>query len=133
LKTRENGKDEVTIISTGVFIEGKVTSNGNVRIDGKLNGDISAEGNVTVGEVGEVNGEIKAEVINIGGVVNGTVTAREKLVLEAKSNLKGDLVTKILVIEAGAMFDGKSSMGSGGAKPASKPEPALAFKSNPNG
>jgi cytoskeletal protein CcmA (bactofilin family) len=133
LKTRENGKDEVTIISTGVFIEGKVTSNGNVRIDGKLNGDISAEGNVTVGEVGEVNGEIKAEVINIGGVVNGTVTAREKLVLEAKSNLKGDLVTKILVIEAGAMFDGKSSMGSGGAKPASKPEPSLAFKSNPNG
>lgn len=131
MKTRENGKDEVTIISAGVFIEGKVTSNGNVRIDGRLNGDITAEGNVTVGEGGEVNGEIKAEVINVGGTVNGSLNAREKVVLEAKSNLKGDLITKILVIEAGAMFDGKSSMGSGGQIKPAKPEPALAFKPNP--
>jgi cytoskeletal protein CcmA (bactofilin family) len=130
LKTRENGKDEVTIISAGVYIEGKVTSNGNVRIDGKLQGDITAEGNVTVGDGGEVNGEIKAEVINIGGTVNGSLSAREKVVLEAKSNLKGDLVTKILVIEAGAMFDGKSSMGSGAPR-IPKQEPALSFKPNP--
>ncbi len=127
MKTRENGKDEVTIISAGVYIEGKVTSNGNVRIDGRLNGDMTAEGNVTVGEGGEVNGEIKAEVINVGGTVNGSLNAREKVVLEAKSNLKGDLITKILVIEAGAMFDGKSSMGSGGQIRSPKPEPALIF------
>ena len=130
MKTRENGKDEVTIISAGVYIEGKVTSNGNVRIDGKLHGDIAAEGNVTVGEGGEVNGEVKAEVINIGGVVNGSVSAREKLVLEAKSNLKGDLVTKILVIEAGARFDGKSSMGTGGQHTLKPEAPALNFKPN---
>ena len=132
MKTRENGKDEVTIISAGVYIEGKVTSNGNVRIDGRLQGDISAEGNVTVGEGGEVNGQIKAEVINVGGTVNGSLSAREKVVLEAKSNLKGDLITKILVIEAGAMFDGKSSMGTEAVR-TPKPEPALSFKPNPNG
>lgn len=130
MKTRENGKDEVTIISAGVYIEGKVTSNGNVRIDGKLQGDIAAEGNVTVGEGGEVNGEIKAEVINVGGTVNGSLSAKEKVVLEAKSNLKGDLVTKILVIEAGAMFDGKSSMGSEAPR-MPRQEPALSFKPNP--
>jgi cytoskeletal protein CcmA (bactofilin family) len=110
MKSTELGKDEITTISGGVIIEGKLTSNGNVRIDGRVNGDVSANGNVIVGENGEINGEINADVINLGGKVTGTVNAREKLVLEAKSILKGDLVTKILVIEAGAYFEGKSNM-----------------------
>ncbi|MBZ0199836.1 MAG: polymer-forming cytoskeletal protein [Ignavibacteriaceae bacterium] len=113
MKTRPNdlGKDEVTIISAGVSIEGKLNSNGNVRIDGDVRGDVVATGNVTVGENGEVNGELRASVVTIGGRVNGTIHAKEKLVLESKATLKGDLVTKILVIEAGANFEGNSSMG----------------------
>ncbi len=111
------GKDEVTIISAGVTIEGKLNSNGNVRIDGLVNGDVFAEGNVTVGENGEINGEVNSNVITIGGRVNGSVNAKEKLVMEAKSSLKGDLLTKILVIEAGAKFDGNSKMSSGASTP----------------
>ena len=113
MKTRPNdlGKDEVTIISAGVSIEGKLNSNGNVRIDGEVKGDIAATGNVTVGEHGEVNGEIRASVVTIGGKVLGTIHSKEKLVLESKALLKGDLITKILVIEAGAKFEGNSSMG----------------------
>lgn len=105
------GKNEVTIISAGVTIEGKLISNGNVRVDGTVNGDITANGNVTVGENGEVSGEIHADAIIIGGKVNGTVGAKEKLTLEAKAVLKGDILTKILVVEAGAQFDGQSKMG----------------------
>lgn len=113
MKTRPNdlGKDEVTIISAGVSIEGKLNSNGNVRIDGEVRGDIAATGNVTIGENGEVNGEIRATIVTVGGKVLGTIQAKEKLVLEAKAVLKGDLVTKILVVEAGAKFEGNSSMG----------------------
>ncbi len=113
MKTRSNdlGKDEVTIISAGVSIEGKLNSNGNVRIDGEVKGDINASGNVTIGENGEVNGEIRASVVTIGGKVTGAIHSKEKLVLESKALLKGDLVTKILVVEAGAKFEGNSSMG----------------------
>lgn len=111
MKTNNNiGKDEVTIISAGVLIEGKLSSNGNIRIDGTINGDVFAEGNITVGENGEINGQLNAEVVNVGGRVNGSINAKEKLTLETKSNLKGDLITKILVIEAGAMFEGRSNM-----------------------
>jgi len=103
--------EEITIISHGVKIEGKITSSGNIRVDGEIQGDIIAQSNVTIGEQGQVSGQINADVITIGGKVSGTVRAKEKLVLESKGNLKGDIYTKILVVEAGAKFDGKSKTG----------------------
>jgi len=124
VKNSNIGKDEVTIISAGVLIEGKMSSNGNIRIDGTVNGNVTADGNITVGENGEINGEINGEAVTVGGRVIGSVTAKEKLTLEAKSYLKGDLLTKILVIDAGAIFDGKSSMNSGEPMP-----PQLPFES----
>lgn len=109
-KNENIGKDEVTKIGVGVVLEGKLSSNGNINVDGLINGDITANGNVSVGETGEVVGEIKAEVITIGGRVKGTIYAREKAILEAKAVLQGDIITKILVVEAGAIFDGNSKM-----------------------
>ena len=107
-----NGSTEdITIISNGVKLEGKITSGGSIRVDGTIVGDVITEGNVTVGEHGDVNGQINAGIIAIGGKVVGSVNAKEKLVLESKANLKGDIFTKILVVEAGAKFDGKSNMG----------------------
>ena len=122
MKSKTNGNttmEEVTIISSSVIIEGKLTSNGNVRLDGIVKGNVEAKGNVTVGESGNVQGDINADSITIGGKVEGVVNAKDKVVLENKANLKGDLITKILVVEAGAIFEGKSSMGD--SKRAEKP------------
>ena len=105
--------EEITIISNGVKIEGKVSSTGNIRVDGSLQGDLNSRGNVTVGEQGDIKGEIVANIVTIGGKVVGTINAKEKLILESKCSLKGDIVTKVLVIEAGAKFDGKSNMADG--------------------
>ncbi len=107
----ESQSHETTIISNGVKIDGKLTCSGNIRIEGEIQGDISSQRNVVVGEGGKVNGQINADSITIGGKVSGTVRASEKLVLDPKGYLKGDIFTKILVIEAGAGFDGKSKMG----------------------
>ena len=106
------GKDAVTIISSGVIVEGKLSSNGNVRIDGTVNGDINANGNLTIGNQGEVTGEVHAQVITVGGKISGTITAHDKIILESTSLLKGDIITKILVVEEGAVFEGKSTMNS---------------------
>ena len=103
--------EDTTIISYGVKIEGKVKSNGNIRVDGEIQGDILSKGNVTIGARAQVNGQINAEAITIGGKVSGTVRAKEKLILDAKGNLIGDIFTKILVVEAGAKFEGKSRVG----------------------
>lgn len=125
MKTKSIGSsmEDVTIISSGVVIEGKVTSNSNIRVDGVVKGDITTQGNLTVGEHGSIQGQLTGETVSIGGKVEGTVNAKEKLVLESKAVLKGDLITKILVVEAGAIFEGKSAMGSQASfKPVNKGE-----------
>jgi cytoskeletal protein CcmA (bactofilin family) len=103
--------DEITVISNGVNVEGTLSSNGSIRLDGTIRGDVNCDGDVTIGEHGEVYGKVNGLSITIGGKVEGTVNAKEKLMLESKADLKGDAFTKILVVEAGARFDGKSNMG----------------------
>lgn len=109
-KTNGSSFEDVSIISKGVVIEGKIKSEGNIRIDGVITGDLDVQGNLTLGETAEVNGEVKAENVTLSGRVVGFVRAEEKLVLESKSVLKGDLSAKILVVEPGARFDGKCTM-----------------------
>ena len=118
-KSGNGDSDDITIISNGVKVEGKISSDGSIRIEGNILGDIDSNGNVTIGELGEVFGKVNGVSITIGGKVQGTINAKEKLILESKADLKGDVYTKILVVEAGASFDGKSNMGGIGSSTSS--------------
>lgn len=111
-KTNAVSSEEVSIISPGLTVEGKLHSNGNVRIDGTIIGDVSVAGSITVGENGVVEGGVSAESVTLGGKITGIINAKEKITLESKAVLKGDIFTRILVVEAGAIFDGKSTMNS---------------------
>ncbi len=101
---------EVSILSSGVKVEGRIYSDGNLRLDGSLKGDIVVNGNLTLGETAEVTGEIKAQNVTLSGKVEGTLFAHDKVILESGSLLKGELSAKVLVVEQGAIFDGKSQM-----------------------
>lgn len=107
---KEIQSDDVSIISHTVKIEGNIYSDGNVRIDGNINGNISVNGNLTIGDTSNITGEVKATNVIMNGKINGKVTADEKLKLESKAVLHGDLISKILVIEEGAYFQGNSKM-----------------------
>lgn len=112
--------EDVSILSSGIKIEGNIFSEGNVRIDGKVVGDIVTNGNLTLGERSDIKGETKAKNITVGGIVEGTLFTSEKLVLEAKSSVSGDISCKILVIEQGAKFCGNSRMGENISTPIQK-------------
>jgi len=101
---------DVSILSSGVRIIGKFSSEGNVRIDGHIEGDVDVTGNLTLGESSMVKGNVSARNITVSGKVEGAVFATEKIILESHSHLLGDLTAKILVIQEGASFNGKSSM-----------------------
>lgn len=109
-KNNNSSSVDVSILSSGVKIEGKLYSEGNMRIDGKIFGDVTVNGNLTLGDSATVEGEVKAMNITLSGSIEGSVEANEKVILESGSSLVGDLSAKILVIEEGAKFNGKSSM-----------------------
>jgi cytoskeletal protein CcmA (bactofilin family) len=101
---------ELSLVGAGTVIEGKIRTEGSIRIDGKLHGDLNAKVNIAVGENGVIEGNVSARNISLAGKVSGTVTATEKLVLEGKSVMKGDIRASRLVVDEGAMFDGQCAM-----------------------
>jgi cytoskeletal protein CcmA (bactofilin family) len=99
-----------TIIGLNSEIEGSVLSKGSVRIDGKLNGDVSIEGNLIVGDQGLLKGNVKAKNIMVAGELIGNVAAKEKIEINKSGKLSGDILSKFIVIEDGAQFTGHCKM-----------------------
>lgn len=98
------------LIQSGTIITGDVESNGNIRIDGTLNGTVSAGGKVILGSTGTVEGEINCINADIEGHVNGVVRVKELLALKATAVVTGELIVSKLSIEPGARFTGTCSM-----------------------
>ena len=110
---------ELNLIAAGTMIEGKFRTPGSIRIDGKIVGEVNATQNIAIGSTGDVDGNITAKSITIGGKIKGVIIAQDKLVFESKAVIKGDIRAAKLVIDEGAIFDGKCTMGE------SKPMPNL--------
>lgn len=103
---------ELSLVGTGTVVEGKIKTDGSIRIDGKIVGDLIAKANVAVGLGGVVEGNLIGKNVSLAGKVVGTVEAAEKLVLEPKSMVKGDIRAARLVVDEGAVFDGQCLMSS---------------------
>jgi cytoskeletal protein CcmA (bactofilin family) len=106
----EPGNEAMSIITAGTICEGKLRSPGSIRIEGRVVGEIVAAQTVSIGSSGEVEGNVSAKTVTVGGKVNGGVLAQEKLVFEAKAVVRGDVRAAKLVIDEGALFDGKCIM-----------------------
>lgn len=111
---------ELNLIATGTVFEGKLRTPGSIRIDGRIVGEITATQNVSIGSGGDIDGNVSAKNVTIGGKIKGTVVAQEKLVFESKAVVRGDIHAAKLVIDEGALFDGKCVM-----SPEAKPMPNL--------
>ncbi len=98
------------ILSSDVEIKGSLKFQNELTIDGKIEGEISSSGVLTVGENAEIKGEIKTKSVTILGKVHGNITVEERCELKAKAVLHGDLKATRLVIEDGATFIGKSEV-----------------------
>ena len=110
MAAKENGNKELNLIGVGTSIEGKIRSQGSIRIDGKIVGEIAASENMAVGNTGDIEGNISGRNITVGGKVRGNIYAAEKLVFEGKAIVRGDVRASKLVIDEGASFDGNCKM-----------------------
>lgn len=99
-----------TTLGKGCHINGKLSFDGTVHIDGNVEGEITAQDSVLIGETAVVNAQVVAESVVITGKVVGDVSARRHLELKAPGQMFGNISTPSLVMHDGVVFEGHCSM-----------------------
>jgi cytoskeletal protein CcmA (bactofilin family) len=105
-----HGKGLYTILGEGTHFEGSLSVPHNLNINGYFYGKIETAELITVGQTGMVKAEIKAKNAIVAGQIQGNLMAEDRVELEKNSTLIGDLRTRELIINEGALFHGNCSM-----------------------
>src|SRR5574340_706895 len=114
-------------LGKGSRIEGKLTFEGSVEIDGTIEGEISAQESVIIGDSAVINGQIHADTIIVKGKMTGDLVAAKRVELRAPCKLVGNISTPTLVIHEGVVFDGHCAMGAGAETRVEKPDRKVAL------
>jgi cytoskeletal protein CcmA (bactofilin family) len=117
LTTKEQKRvaDEISnssnVIGKGTVLEGNIETYGNIRIEGRVIGNIRSKSKIALGGNSQVEGNIVSQNADIEGEVKGRLDISEMLVLKATAVVLGDISTGKLVVEPGAVFNGSCKMG----------------------
>ena len=105
------------ILSSDVEIKGKLRFANHLIIDGRIEGEVDSEGDLTVGVNATIIGDVRTRSVIVFGRIEGNITVTDRCELKQSGILHGDVVAGKLAIEEGATFMGTSTVG------ASKPLP----------
>jgi cytoskeletal protein CcmA (bactofilin family) len=100
----------INMISQGTELRGSVNTKNDIRISGKIDGEVRAEGKVILTNDGFIKGDIYASEADIAGKVDGEIVTSKKLVLRQSAGITGDINTQTLLVEEGAVFEGACKM-----------------------
>ncbi|WP_143962565.1 bactofilin family protein [Litoribacter populi] len=98
------------VIAKETKITGEIIAQGNIRIEGTVEGTLKSEKKVVIGDSAKIVGNISAVEVEVSGYIEGEIKCSEALYLKKSAVIKGDMVTKKLVVENGAVFNGKCHM-----------------------
>ena len=105
------------ILSNDVHIKGSVRFTNDLLVDGRIEGEISSDGALTVAENAHIKAEISTKSVVIYGKVHGNITCTDQVEIKASAEMVGDVKAGTLSIEPGAIFVGKSEVGTPTAAP----------------
>jgi len=100
-----------SILSENTTVYGNLETTGNLRIDSRIEGDLSSAGSVIIGPKGRVHGKVNVRILELYGSVCGNCTVTEVLILRCASRLNGDVQARSVLVEKGAVFTGRASVG----------------------
>ena len=103
--------NQINMIGDGTVFEGTLTAESDVRVSGRVVGKLNIKGKVIVAQEGTIDGEIKAVNLDVGGHIQGEIDVSERVILKSSARVEGNIRTGRLVIEEGAVFNGKCQMG----------------------
>lgn len=109
-RTLEMESSSVNTISAGTVINGNISAQGDFRLDGNLDGNITLNGRLVVGESGLVKGNVVCQNAVIIGNIVGNISVKDTLTLQSTAIVKGDILINKLAIEPGAKFSGTCRM-----------------------
>lgn len=109
-KNNNYDNNAINLIGVGTEITGDVNSNGDIRIDGTLTGNLVTKGKVVIGETGKVKGEVTCKNSDVSGVIDGKIVVSQLLSLKVSARVNGDIQTSKLAIEPGSKFTGNCNM-----------------------
>ena len=98
------------VLATGTTLTGKIETESDFRLDGRVEGEIICKGKIVIGPKGCVKGNITTVNAEIFGGIEGSVRVRERLVLKSTAEIKGDIYIQTLEIEPGAKLNGSCTM-----------------------
>ena len=110
-KTTEDLSQTSNTIGKETILEGSLESVGNVRIEGKVFGNVKAKAKFVMGTEAYVDGSVTARSAEVGGKIRGNIEVSEMLILKPSAVINGDILTNQLVVEPGATFNGGCKMG----------------------
>ncbi len=106
----DNVSSLINTITVGTTIKGDIQANGDFRMDGVLDGNITLTGKLVIGEHGQIHGNVVCQNANVIGTIDGNLSVKEFLTLYSTAKVKGDIVANKLAIESGAYFTGTCHM-----------------------
>ncbi|MEC8738639.1 MAG: polymer-forming cytoskeletal protein [Bacteroidota bacterium] len=104
------GNSSLNLIGNGTEIVGDIKVKGDLRVDGKVSGNIQCESKVVLGAHGMVKGNIVSAHADISGTVNGNLRIDGFLFLKSGGTVNGDLEIRNLVVEENGVFNGQCTM-----------------------
>lgn len=117
---------EVTIVGQGAKLEGTVVSAGSLRIDGQVKGQVNADGDVMLSPTSQVEADIRSQNVSVAGRFKGSIVVKGRAEIARGGRVDGNITSKTLVVEDGAIFQGQSTMdqqAAQSAQPAAPPPP----------
>ncbi|TVR52408.1 MAG: polymer-forming cytoskeletal protein [Gemmatimonadales bacterium] len=101
----------ISIIGPGMRVEGDCFTEGTLRIEGSVTGTVHAGKAVVVGKEGTVQGDVATQDAVVAGRVTGTLLAASRLEVQATARIEGEVHTRRLQLEDGAVLNGAVRMG----------------------
>lgn len=99
-----------TVIGSNVLLTGVLKDSGDITIHGKVEGELTSERSIIIGETAEIKGPVSGQIVTIAGFVKGSIDAGQKLEILPTGKVYGSISTRELIIRGGALFVGKSTM-----------------------
>jgi cytoskeletal protein CcmA (bactofilin family) len=108
----DNGNSDFGWIGRGIEVTGDIVFADRLQVDGKVSGKLSSEsGTLVLGESGQLDAQVEVGVCVIHGAIHGNIIARSKVEIHKSGRVHGDVITPVLLVEEGAVFNGAIRMG----------------------